>query len=120
MSEDCPRLLINREKVGDPGGIMSLLGFGGGFDFDSSANRRDVAWLGDCDEGCHHLAKILGWGEQLEKMVLEGTGKDIFGESTKKTEEKSTSTEKTEEKSTSTKKTSPDDKSETAPKKSGL
>lgn len=109
MSEDCPRLLINREKVGQPGGIMSLLGFGGGLDFDSPTNRRDVAWLGDCDEGCHHLANVLGWGKELENMVFEGTGKDISKEDTaKKTEE---------EKSTSPKNTSSDEKSVSTPEK---
>ncbi|GLV40123.1 Sirtuin 2 [Carabus blaptoides fortunei] len=69
VPDNCPRLLINREKVGLCSGIMAMLGMGGGFDFDSPNNTRDVAWLGDCDEGCQLLADKLGWGEELKEMV---------------------------------------------------
>lgn len=62
VNDDCPRLLINREKVGQKAGFLSLLGVSSGMDFDSSDNTRDVAWLGDCDEGCKLLAEKLGWG----------------------------------------------------------
>lgn len=41
---------------------MAMLGLGAGLDFDSRNNTRDVAWLGDCDEGCQLLADKLGWG----------------------------------------------------------
>lgn len=41
---------------------MALMGMGGGLDFDADDNTRDVAWLGDCDEGCLLLAEKLGWG----------------------------------------------------------
>ena len=30
---------------------------------------RDVALLGDCDEGCKTLSELLGWGKDLEEMV---------------------------------------------------
>ncbi|KAK9394317.1 NAD-dependent protein deacetylase sirtuin-2 [Crotalus adamanteus] len=65
-----PRLLINKEKTGeisDPS--MSLMGLGCGMDFDSEKAYRDVAWLGDCDEGCLALAELLGWKEELEELV---------------------------------------------------
>lgn len=29
--------------------------------FDSPLALRDVAWLGDCDQGCLALADLLGW-----------------------------------------------------------
>ncbi|RZC40179.1 SIR2 domain containing protein [Asbolus verrucosus] len=65
VPDGCPRLLINREKVGHKSGIMAMLGLGGGLDFDGKNNTRDVAWLGDCDEGCYLLAEKLGWGVSI-------------------------------------------------------
>lgn len=57
-----PRLLINREKVG-----MELHR---GFDFDhSSGFIRDVAALGTCDEMCLKLASLLGWNQELDKLM---------------------------------------------------
>ena len=44
---------------------MILLNMGSGMDFDSDDNTRDVAWLGDCDEGCQLLADKLGWGVSM-------------------------------------------------------
>ncbi|EFA06770.1 NAD-dependent protein deacetylase Sirt2-like Protein [Tribolium castaneum] len=66
--DTCPRLLINREKVNNGSGIMAMFGFGAGFDFDGKNNTRDVAWIGDCDEGCQLLADKLGWGDELKKL----------------------------------------------------
>ncbi|XP_054855756.1 NAD-dependent protein deacetylase sirtuin-2 [Eublepharis macularius] len=66
-----PRLLINKEKTGESDPFMSLMGFGCGMDFDSEKAYRDVAWLGDCDEGCLALAELLGWKKELEKLVRE-------------------------------------------------
>lgn len=62
VNENCPRLLINREKCGEKNGIW---GMSSGFDFDSKHNTRDVAWLGDCDEGCQLFAEKLGWGVSI-------------------------------------------------------
>lgn len=62
MPKVCPRLLINREKVGQRDWVMEVLEIGSGFDFDSRDNFRDVAWLGSCNEGCQMLANKLGWG----------------------------------------------------------
>uniref|UniRef100_A0A8C5LQL8 NAD-dependent protein deacetylase sirtuin-2 n=1 Tax=Leptobrachium leishanense TaxID=445787 RepID=A0A8C5LQL8_9ANUR len=41
--------------------LFSILGLGGGMDFDSEKAYRDVAWLGNCDDGCLALADSLGW-----------------------------------------------------------
>uniref|UniRef100_A0A6J0T628 NAD-dependent protein deacetylase sirtuin-2 n=1 Tax=Pogona vitticeps TaxID=103695 RepID=A0A6J0T628_9SAUR len=64
-----PRLLINKEKTGESDPFMSLMGFGCGMDFDSEKAYRDVAQLGDCDEGCLALAELLGWKKELEELV---------------------------------------------------
>eukprot|EP00090_Calanus_glacialis_P028975 TRINITY_DN46467_c0_g1_i1.p1 TRINITY_DN46467_c0_g1~~TRINITY_DN46467_c0_g1_i1.p1 ORF type:complete len:377 (-),score=128.25 TRINITY_DN46467_c0_g1_i1:278-1408(-) len=70
VGQDCPRLLINMEKAGVPSRLDQILG-GGGLQMDSPGNYRDVAWLGDCDQGCRELAEGLGWGEELEEMLKE-------------------------------------------------
>ena len=81
---NCPRLLINREKVGynnaaliaallerfggdDDMDITSLLLNSRGLNFDDKRNR-DVALLGDCDEGVLKLAEALGWTDDLVKI----------------------------------------------------
>lgn len=60
--DDCVRLLINRDKVGNSMGFFRSLVFGEGLCFDLPGNRRDVHWQGDCDEGCYYLADQLGFG----------------------------------------------------------
>jgi len=67
----CPRLLINREKAGQRDRLMTLLRIGSGMEFDSDDNFRDVAWLGDCDDGCQVLADKLGWGVSCQ-VVFSG------------------------------------------------
>ncbi|XP_063231502.1 NAD-dependent protein deacetylase sirtuin-2-like isoform X2 [Bacillus rossius redtenbacheri] len=64
-----PRLLINRDKAGKRDRLMKLLGVPGGLDYDSEENTRDVAWLGDCDEGCQLLADKLGWEDDLKALM---------------------------------------------------
>ena len=64
VGEACPRVLINMEKAGTGFGM-----FGEGLRFDSPANTRDVALLGDCDSGCRSLAEKLGWAQELEDLV---------------------------------------------------
>lgn len=69
----CPRLLINREKTGTMDPMMAMLqgmlsSGGSGLALDSPRNTRDVALLGDCDEGCVKLADMLGWKEDYEKL----------------------------------------------------
>jgi len=56
--EGVPRVLINKEIVGDLG-----------------TRPDDVIVLGDCDEGVRKLADALGWRDELEKMWLEVGGK---------------------------------------------
>lgn len=34
---------------------------------------RDRFWEGDADDGVRRLAEELGWGEELEAMIEEGT-----------------------------------------------
>ncbi|XP_068619009.1 NAD-dependent protein deacetylase sirtuin-2 [Battus philenor] len=65
----CPRLLINREKAGVRSPLLRLWGLsGGGLQLDEDS-VRDVAQLGDCDDGCRDLAQRLGWGEELLALV---------------------------------------------------
>ena len=56
-NEGVPRLLINKEKVGDFG-----------------SRPDDVVFLGDCDEGVRKLADALGWRDELEELWLEVGG----------------------------------------------
>lgn len=42
--------------------LQGMLSSGGsGLALDSPRNTRDVALLGDCDEGCVKLVDMLGW-----------------------------------------------------------
>ncbi|KAK9298425.1 hypothetical protein QLX08_008220 [Tetragonisca angustula] len=68
---NCPRLLINKEKVGMQDRLSRLLGLRHGLIFDtrSSHGGRDVAWLGDCDTGCQLLAEKLGWDDELKELI---------------------------------------------------
>ena len=84
---DCPRLLINREEVGDPNMFGSMLTslFGLNPDFGSDDNRhRDYFLQGDCDDNCLHLAKRLGWEQELLDMMrqrnehLDLNGRGLF------------------------------------------
>lgn len=63
-----PRLLINRDPVGDPtmlGSTVTWL-FGLNPNFGQGQNaKRDVFLRGDCDEGCVRLARELGWESEL-------------------------------------------------------
>ncbi|GFG08391.1 NAD-dependent protein deacetylase hst2-2 [Aspergillus lentulus] len=52
--EGVPRVLVNREKVGDFG-----------------KRADDVCILGDCDEGVRKLADALGWTEEMESLWKE-------------------------------------------------
>eukprot|EP01119_Soliformovum_irregulare_P015441 TRINITY_DN4347_c0_g1_i2.p1 TRINITY_DN4347_c0_g1~~TRINITY_DN4347_c0_g1_i2.p1 ORF type:complete len:776 (+),score=247.52 TRINITY_DN4347_c0_g1_i2:101-2428(+) len=52
-AENVPRLLINR----DPVGVFTRC--------NDQDNFRDVALLGDCDDGIRTLAKELGWEDEL-------------------------------------------------------
>ncbi|XP_043259743.1 NAD-dependent protein deacetylase sirtuin-2 isoform X2 [Colletes gigas] len=87
VRSNCPRLLINKEKVGLNRDCLSRLL---GLREDSVFNQRafqggcDITWLGDCDAGCQLLAEKLGWADELtdlmkkehERLDAEGTSKD--------------------------------------------
>lgn len=90
VPSDCPRLLINRELVGtveesDYIGLLEKLGvhsdfdlgtaphlFARGMNFKSDRNR-DIAILGDCDDGVTKLANALGWGDDLRQLCKQAT-----------------------------------------------
>lgn len=72
-----PRLLINRERVGEAAPARGGRGGGAlrpGFVFDAAApgGGRDVLFLGDADDGVRELARLCGWGEELEALVGGG------------------------------------------------
>uniref|UniRef100_A0A1Q3F385 Putative sirtuin 5 n=1 Tax=Culex tarsalis TaxID=7177 RepID=A0A1Q3F385_CULTA len=70
VNDDCVRLLINRDKVGGGGyGFFRAMMFGEGLCFDLPGNRRDVSWIGDCDDGCFFLAEKLGLGDELRELI---------------------------------------------------
>ena len=80
VEDDCPRLLINREKVGEvnkdaPVFVRWRMG---GFDFSEETNYRDALFLGDCDAGVTALCRELGWEDDLASRVrdfrLDGEG----------------------------------------------
>ncbi|KAH6706376.1 DHS-like NAD/FAD-binding domain-containing protein [Leptodontidium sp. 2 PMI_412] len=73
--EGVPRILINKDEVGD---------FGTRLD--------DVMILGDCDEGVRKLADALGWREELEELWYETTGKFKEKEAAKVSEREQTMT----------------------------
>ena len=53
VRRDIPRILINREVVGN-------------FSYKSD---RDVIHISDCDDGVLHLANLLGWKDELLSLV---------------------------------------------------
>lgn len=83
IKDDCPRLLINREKVFGNDTlltpqILQKLGldnfkklFGkSGFNFNDERNR-DVALIGNCDDGVLQVAKEMGWEADFRKILEE-------------------------------------------------
>ncbi len=70
VRSDVPRVLINREKVGEADPELKRLGVEHGFNF-GEGNYRDVLYLGNCDDGTKELCKLLGWTEDLQKLIKE-------------------------------------------------
>ncbi|KAL1846740.1 Sir2 histone deacetylase Hst2 [Paecilomyces lecythidis] len=60
-----PRVLINREKVGDLGN-----------------RKEDLCLLGNCDEEVRKLADALGWKKELEKLWEEAKTEHVKGNET--------------------------------------
>lgn len=70
VPEDCPRLLINKTKSGhEIPLLMRIFTQSDGLLYGRSNNKRDVAFIGDCDEGCLKLAQLLGWNEELQELA---------------------------------------------------
>ena len=65
-----PRMLINRERVGERGvrdrGASRANGRRG-FEFGSPASN-DVLYQGDCDAGVQELVQLLGWGADFDTL----------------------------------------------------
>lgn len=59
--KQCVRLLINRDLVGTVRGFDIFFGTDG-LKVGQKDNKRDVAWLGDCDDGVQALADNVGLG----------------------------------------------------------
>uniref|UniRef100_A0A1B0CAF4 NAD-dependent protein deacetylase n=1 Tax=Lutzomyia longipalpis TaxID=7200 RepID=A0A1B0CAF4_LUTLO len=71
VNDTCVRLLVNRELVGNRDTIWSLFtrSSAGKMEFGMPESRRDVAWLGDCDDGVQAIADQLGFGDELRDLV---------------------------------------------------
>mmetsp|Transcript_29851 Transcript_29851/g.97684 ORF Transcript_29851/g.97684 Transcript_29851/m.97684 type:complete len:409 (+) Transcript_29851:26-1252(+) len=77
VTDDCPRVLINREDAGlmaDPRsleGVMQRVQGFQGLAYKAADNYRDAGLLGSCDDIVRELADHLGWREELEEIVKE-------------------------------------------------
>lgn len=66
-----PRVLINRERVGEADATLLLFGAKRGFKFEEQ--HRDALFLGDCDDGVRVLARSLGWEGELDDLIASHT-----------------------------------------------
>uniref|UniRef100_A0A0K8VP96 NAD-dependent protein deacetylase n=1 Tax=Bactrocera latifrons TaxID=174628 RepID=A0A0K8VP96_BACLA len=55
----CLRVLINRNVVGK---------------FTSPVNKRDISYVGDCDDAVWKIAEALGWTAELQALIKKETG----------------------------------------------
>ena len=71
VGPNVPRLLINLTKPEGGGSLFSrfLPGIKSGLNFSSKSNVRNVFMKSDADSGCKKLAELLGWSEDLEKLI---------------------------------------------------
>ncbi len=60
LAENCPRLLINLNAVGDFG-----------------TRSDDVLFLSECDMAVEKLCKLLGWTQDLERLIKETKAKGL-------------------------------------------
>ena len=72
---EVPRVLVNRERVGEGKPALQKLGIGFGFNF-GEGNARDVLYLGDCDNGARQLCEHLGWTAELDSLIAEAGTKE--------------------------------------------
>ena len=99
MGRHTPRLLVNRERVGERG-TAGGRGLGRPFDFERAhahsndvlyqvsspgpnphtlpllypftlSHSNDVLYQGDCDAGVRELAASLGWQHELERLCSQ-------------------------------------------------
>ena len=61
VDRTCPRLLLNRERVGDFGHVQQASEKDGGGFF-----TRDIMAQGDCDDGVQKLCQLIGWKDDLD------------------------------------------------------
>lgn len=73
---DVPRVLINRERVGEGTPDLQRLGVGFGFNF-GKGTFRDVLYLGDCDAGARELCELLGWTAELDSLIADAHKKEL-------------------------------------------
>lgn len=66
--KQCVRLLINRELVGTGSSGFDFFFGTGGLRVGKKNNARDVAWLGDCDDGVQALADAVGLGVSHQRF----------------------------------------------------
>eukprot|EP01114_Cavostelium_apophysatum_P021493 TRINITY_DN7518_c0_g1_i1.p1 TRINITY_DN7518_c0_g1~~TRINITY_DN7518_c0_g1_i1.p1 ORF type:complete len:466 (-),score=105.57 TRINITY_DN7518_c0_g1_i1:33-1430(-) len=69
VNPSVPRLLINNEVVGRVDPQLALFGITKGFRLGMKNNYRDVAFIGDCQDGVKELAKHLGWKDELNAVI---------------------------------------------------
>jgi hypothetical protein len=71
--DECPRVLINRERVGEavPFGSDDDFQFqrSGGFVFDGPTAYRDVFVEGDVQQSVLKLAELCGWKDDLQRLM---------------------------------------------------
>lgn len=65
----CVRLLINRDKVGHSPKFSWFSSDDDVLKFDANDNIRDVALLGDCDDGVLKLAKEFGFEDEFKELI---------------------------------------------------
>jgi len=61
VGENCVRVLVNMDKVGWDLGM-----------FTRTQRHRDVFIQGDCDNTFLDLARLLGWGNELQELIEAG------------------------------------------------
>ena len=70
VADTTPRLLINKERVGETDPMLRAMGYRKGFNF-GQGNYRDALFEGDCDEAVWGLCAMLGWEEALQRLIDE-------------------------------------------------
>ena len=78
VGPNVPRLMINLTKPDGGGSLFSkfIPGYSSGLDFKSKSNVRNVFLKSDADSGCRKLAELLGWTEDLDKLITAGNKQD--------------------------------------------